>query len=69
VYRLWRDLGYAAGAALAGIVADALGLPAAMWVVAALTLLSGVVAAIRMTETLAHRKDAAAGVLRPSSSR
>ncbi len=51
VYRLWRDLGYAIGAALAGITADALGLPAAMWIVAALTFLSGVVAAARMTET------------------
>ena len=28
VYRLWRDLGYAVGALLAGITADALGLPA-----------------------------------------
>ena len=52
VYRLWRDLGYAVGAVLAGVTADALGLPAAMWLVAALTFLSGVGAAIRMTETL-----------------
>ena len=51
VYRLWRDLGYAIGALLAGITADALGLPAAMWVVAALTFASGVVVALRMTET------------------
>ena len=41
VYRLWRDLGYAIGALLAGITADALGLPAAMWLVAALTFASG----------------------------
>jgi MFS family permease len=27
VYRLWRDLGYAIGAVLAGLTADALGLP------------------------------------------
>ncbi len=52
VYRLWRDLGYALGALLAGIVADALGLPAAMWTVTALTFGSGVVVAVRMTETL-----------------
>jgi len=52
VYRLWRDLGYAVGALLAGLTADALGLPAAMWLVAALTLASGLVAAVRMTETL-----------------
>lgn len=52
VYRLWRDLGYAIGAVLAGVTADALGLPAAMWGVAALTLASGVVVAVRMRETL-----------------
>jgi MFS family permease len=52
VYRLWRDLGYAIGALLAGIIADALGLPAAMWAVAGLTFASGVVVALRMTETL-----------------
>jgi rhodanese-related sulfurtransferase len=52
VYRLWRDLGYAIGALLAGITADALGLPAAMWLVAALTFASGVVVAVRMSETL-----------------
>lgn len=52
VYRLWRDLGYAIGALLAGLVADAFGLPAAMWAVAGLTFASGVVVALRMTETL-----------------
>jgi rhodanese-related sulfurtransferase len=52
VYRLWRDLGYAVGAVLAGVTADAFGLPAAMWVIAALTFGSGVVVAVRMTETL-----------------
>jgi MFS family permease len=52
VYRLWRDLGYAIGALLAGLTADALGLPAAMWLVGALTFASGVVVAVRMRETL-----------------
>jgi MFS family permease len=52
VYRLWRDLGYAVGAVLAGVTADALGLPAALWLVAGLTLLSGLVAALRMRETV-----------------
>jgi MFS family permease len=51
VYRLWRDLGYAIGALLAGITADALGLAAALWLVAALTFGSGVISALRMTET------------------
>jgi MFS family permease len=52
VYRLWRDLGYAMGALLAGAAADTLGLPFAMWIVAALTFGSGVVVAVRMRETL-----------------
>ena len=52
VYRLWRDLGYAIGALVAGVTADALGLRAAMWLVAALTFASGLVAAVRMQETL-----------------
>lgn len=52
VYRLWRDLGYAIGALLAGLTADAFGLSAAVWVIAALTFLSGVVSATRMKETI-----------------
>jgi MFS family permease len=41
VYRFWRDLGYAIGALLSGLIADTIGLEAAIHVVAALTLLSG----------------------------
>jgi MFS family permease len=52
VYRLWRDLGYAIGAILAGLTADAFGPEAAIWLVAALTGLSGAVSAARMRETL-----------------
>jgi MFS family permease len=52
VYRLWRDLGYALGALLAGVTADALGLAAAMWLIAAITFGSGLLAAVRMRETL-----------------
>jgi MFS family permease len=52
VYRLWRDLGYAVGALIAGITADLFGLGPAMWLVAGLTALSGLVAALRMNETL-----------------
>jgi MFS family permease len=51
VYRLWRDSGFAIGAILAGIIADAVSLTAAIWAVAALTAASGVVVAIRMYET------------------
>jgi MFS family permease len=55
VYRLWRDLGYAAGALIAGITADLLGLRAAIWLVAAITAVSGIVVAIRMYETHQRR--------------
>lgn len=51
VYRLWRDLGYAAGAVLAGVVADRLGLTAATLTIAILTLLSGFFVMLRMSET------------------
>lgn len=50
VYRLWRDLGYAVGALVAGVAADALGLAGAMWLVAGLTLASGVFVAVRLRE-------------------
>jgi MFS family permease len=49
VYRFWRDLGYAVGALLSGAIADLVGLPAAIHVVAALTLASGLVVARAMT--------------------
>jgi hypothetical protein len=52
IYRFWRDAGFAIGAILAGVVADALGLTANVWAVAALTAISGLVVAIRMYETL-----------------
>jgi MFS family permease len=51
VYRLWRDLGYAVGALLAGVTADVFGLQPAIWLVALLTFGSGLLAAVRMTET------------------
>jgi len=51
VYRLWRDLGYAAGALLAGLVADRFGMQEAIGAVAALTFASGLVVALRMRET------------------
>ena len=54
VYRLWRDLGYAVGALLAGVAADAFDLTTAMWLIGALTFVSGLVASLRMSETL-HR--------------
>jgi MFS family permease len=52
VYRLWRDLGYAVGAVIAGFVADRYGLGAAALSIAALTFASGILVAIRLKETL-----------------
>ncbi len=51
VYRLWRDLGFAIGAIVAGLIADAAGIASAIWVVAAITAGSGVIVLIRMRET------------------
>ena len=60
VYRLWRDGGFAVGAILAGVIADTFGIATAIWSVAALTALSGLVVAVRMYETHpAERHDAA----------
>ncbi|MDQ3938262.1 MAG: MFS transporter [Chloroflexota bacterium] len=52
VYRLWRDLGFAAGALVGGMVADRLGMPAAIGAVAVLTAASGLVVLVRMRETM-----------------
>ncbi|MFI5490657.1 MFS transporter [Micromonospora echinaurantiaca] len=49
-YRFWRDIGYAAGALIAGILADALGLNATVIVAAVLTAASGLLAARWITD-------------------
>lgn len=51
VYRLWRDMGFAVGAIVTGVIADLAGVVTAIWAVAALTLVSGVIVAVRMGET------------------
>jgi len=56
IYRLWRDLGYAAGAVIAGTLADALGMSVAIGVVGVLTIGSGALVAARMPETLGSRR-------------
>jgi MFS family permease len=56
VYRFWRDSGYALGALIAGFSADLLGLNGAMALIAAITFGSGVVAAVRLRETVYARK-------------
>lgn len=51
VYRLWRDGGFAVGALLAGVLADAYGLTSAIYAIAGLTAASGLLVAARMYET------------------
>jgi MFS family permease len=55
VYRLWRDAGFAVGALLAGVIADAWGIRAAVASVGVLTAASGGVVARRMYETRPQR--------------
>jgi MFS family permease len=52
VYRAWRDSGYAFGALVAGILADFLGASWSIGLVASLPLAAGLLAALRMRETL-----------------
>jgi MFS family permease len=48
VFRLWRDLGYAIGAILTGIISDALGINAAVLVIGLLTVFSAGIILYRM---------------------
>jgi MFS family permease len=48
VYRFWRDLGYAIGALIAGVIGDIFGLAWAIAAVGALTFVSGVIVAWTM---------------------
>jgi MFS family permease len=51
IYRLWRDAGFAIGALLAGLLADLVSVEAAIYAVAGLTAVSGLVVIVRMYET------------------
>jgi MFS family permease len=48
IFRLWRDLGYAVGALLTGIIADLFGLNASIILVGALTFASAIIIFYRM---------------------
>lgn len=48
VFRLWRDLGYALGAIVTGLISDLLGISYAMTFIALITLLSALIIRIRM---------------------
>jgi MFS family permease len=51
VYRFWRDIGFAAGAILVGLIADRFDARVSILAVAVLTAVSGLVVAVRMRET------------------
>lgn len=51
VFRLWRDLGYAIGAILTGVIADLFNLDAAILFIAILTFISSWIIFFRMSET------------------
>ncbi len=55
VYRLWRDLGFAVGAIVAGLLADLFNIPGAMLAIGGLTFVSGLIVAAVMYETLPAR--------------
>ena len=49
IFRLWRDLGYAIGAILTGLIADRLGLVAAILAIGLLTVASAIIVRFRMS--------------------
>ncbi|MBT8218330.1 MAG: MFS transporter [Bacteroidia bacterium] len=49
IFRLWRDLGYAIGALLTGILADSLGIHWAVGTIGTITIISSFIIAFRMT--------------------
>jgi MFS family permease len=63
VYRMWRDLGYAAGALLTGVLADAVGARNAIAAVGALTVASGIGFAFRYREVPLAGRGATPGLI------
>ncbi len=57
VYRFWRDIGYAVGALMSGIIASFLGLEWAVHAAGLLTFLSGLLVLFKMKETLNFKID------------
>ncbi len=54
IFRLWRDLGYAIGAILTGIIADLISMPAAIVFIGVLTFISSVIIYHRMLCTMGN---------------
>lgn len=52
VYRLWRDSGYAFGALLGGVLSDLFSIQIAVLTIATLTLVSGMITAVFLPETI-----------------
>jgi MFS family permease len=48
IFRLWRDSGYVFGALLSGVLADAFGITSALFIVAGITAMAGLIANKRM---------------------
>ena len=48
VFRLWRDLGYALGAILTGVIADLLGINYSIMVISIITIISSLIIRFRM---------------------
>ena len=51
IFRLWRDLGYAIGAILTGVIADFFGIPASILIIGLLTIGSALIVYFRMSCT------------------
>jgi len=51
-FRLWRDLGYAFGAIISGIIADLFGIQYAIFFIGGLTVISAFVIQVRMPESI-----------------
>lgn len=56
IFRLWRDLGYAVGAIMTGLIADAFGINSSIFIVGVLTVLSSVIIQKRMRCKTIHPK-------------
>lgn len=50
VFRLWRDLGYAVGAVITGVVADVFGIDSSILLIGGLTLISAIIIKVRMAD-------------------
>lgn len=48
IFRLWRDMGYAIGAILTGVIADLFGIPASILIIGLLTISSALIIKFRM---------------------